>query len=141
MISTRALWTLVRAGDLRARVRANRDGVAAIRLHLAGAAVGTGLLDALADGPATTEELARRMAVPDAALLEAFLRVVAEVRFVAGGDGAPWTLTSRGRAAVDDDLVRAPTRRSRASTPRCTGSSARCSPVVRRGGTSSSRAR
>ena len=107
MISTRALWTLVRAGDLRARVRANRDGTAAIRLHLAGAAVATGLLDALADGQATTEELARRMAVPDAALLEAFLRVVAEAGFVAGGDGAPWTLTSRGRAVVDDDLVRA----------------------------------
>ena len=35
MISTRALWTLVRAGDFRARVRANRDGAAAIRLHLA----------------------------------------------------------------------------------------------------------
>jgi SAM-dependent methyltransferase len=107
MISTRALWTLVRAGDFRARLRANRDGAAAIRLHLAGAAVGTGLLDALADGAATTGDLARRMAVPETSLLAAFLRVVAAAGFVAGGGNEPWRLTSSGRAVVDDDLVRA----------------------------------
>lgn len=107
MISTRALWTLVRAGDLRARMRANRDGAAAIRLHLAGAAVGTGLLDALADGSATTAELARRMAVPGTAPLEAFLRVAAAAGLVAGGGDEPWRLAARGRAVVDDDLVRA----------------------------------
>jgi SAM-dependent methyltransferase len=107
LISTRALWTLVRAGDLRARVRANRDGVAAIRLHLVGAAIDTGLLDALADGPAPTEELARRMGVPGSPLLVAFLRVVAAAGLVDGGGDAPWRLTPRGRAVVEDDLVRA----------------------------------
>lgn len=107
MISARALWTLARAGDLRARARAQREATAAIRLHLASAAVATGLLDSLAGDSATTAELGRRMAVPNASLLEAFLRVVAEAGFVTGGDGTPWRLTSRGRAVVDDDLVRA----------------------------------
>ncbi|TFV91618.1 class I SAM-dependent methyltransferase [Blastococcus sp. CT_GayMR20] len=107
LISARALWTLVRAGDLRARVRANREGTAAIRLHLAGAAVGTGLLDVLAEGPAPTAELARRMGVADTALLGAFVRVVAAAGFVDGGTDGPWRLTARGRAVVGDDLVRA----------------------------------
>jgi SAM-dependent methyltransferase len=106
LVSPRTLWTLVRGGDLRARVRANREGAAGIRLHLAGAAVSTGLLDSLAGGEASTAELARRMEVRDAALLEAFVRVVAAAGFVAGG-GTAWRLTARGRAVVDDDLVRA----------------------------------
>lgn len=107
LISTRALWTLARAGSLRARVRANREGVAAIRLHLAGAAVDTGLLDALAVGGASTAELARRLAVADEELLRAFLRVVAAAGLVEGADAGPWRLTRSGRAVVDDDLVRA----------------------------------
>lgn len=107
LISTRALWTLARAGNLRARVRANREGVAAIRLHLAGAAVDTGLLDALADGPLSTGELARRMGTDDEALLGAFVRVVASAGFVESRDEVAWRLTSSGRAVVEDDLVRA----------------------------------
>ncbi|MGY5892276.1 class I SAM-dependent methyltransferase [Blastococcus deserti] len=107
MISTRALWTLARAGNLRARVRANREGVTAIRLHLAGAAVDTGLLDSLAAGPATVGDLARRMAVEDEVLLTAFVRVVASAGLVRGQDGGSWELTAHGRAVVDDDLVRA----------------------------------
>jgi SAM-dependent methyltransferase len=107
LISTRALWTLARAGNLRARVRANREGVAAIRLHLAGAAVDTGLLDALADGPLSTGDLAQRLGTDDEALLGAFVRVVAAAGFVTGGDGVSWRLTSSGRAVVEDDLVRA----------------------------------
>jgi hypothetical protein len=67
LISTRALWTLARAGHLSARVWANREGVTAIRLYLAGAAVDTGLLDALAGGGASTGDLARRMGVDDEA--------------------------------------------------------------------------
>jgi SAM-dependent methyltransferase len=100
LTTPRALWTLARAGNLRARIRANRDGAAAIRLHVAGAAVDTGLLDALASGSAPTAELATR--------LGAFLRVVAAMGLLRGGqDGGPWELTANGRAVVDDDLVRA----------------------------------
>ena len=107
LISTRALWTLAREGHLRARIRANREGVAAIRLHLTGAAVDSGLLDALADGGASTAELTRRMGGADEDLLAAFLRVVAAAGLVTGTDGGFWRLTARGRAGVDDDLVRA----------------------------------
>ncbi len=103
-----ALWKVVRAGNLPARVRANRDGVAAIRLHVAGAAVDTGLLDALADGGGTTGELARRLGATDESLFGAFLRVVEAMGLIAGGtQGGTWRLTARGRAVVDDDLVRA----------------------------------
>ena len=106
LVSARALWTLARAGNLPARVRANREGVTAIRLHLVGAAVDTGLLDALAAGDADDEALARRMAVDDAELLAAFVRVVESVGLVRLRRGS-WGLTARGRAIVDDDLVRA----------------------------------
>lgn len=107
LISTRALWTLARAGNVRARVRANREGAAGIRLHLAGAAVETGLLDALAGGGASLGELARRLGADDEALLAAFVRVVASAGLVHGRDDGRWQLTARGRAIVDDDLVRA----------------------------------
>ena len=107
MFSTRALWTLARAGHLSARIRANREGVTAIRLHLTGAAVDTGLLDALADGGASTVEVARRMGVADEELLAAFLRVVAAAGLVTETDRGSWRLTGSGRAVVDDDLVRA----------------------------------
>jgi SAM-dependent methyltransferase len=107
LISVRALWTIARAGRLRARVRANRTGVAAIHLHLAGAALDSGLLDALASGPGTLGDLARRMAVRDEALLAAFVRVVASAGLVDGPDGGPWRLTRRGRDMVEDDVVRA----------------------------------
>lgn len=106
LISARALWTLARSGSLRDRLRANRDGVAAIRLHLAGAAVGTGLLDALAAGGADVAELARRMGTEDAELLEAFVRVAAAAGLVRSR-GDAWELARHGRAVVDDDLVRA----------------------------------
>jgi SAM-dependent methyltransferase len=94
-------------GNLRARVRANREGVAAIRLFLVGAAVDTGLLDALTDGPAAVDDLARRLQVDDAELLAAFVRVVASAGLVRDRDGGSWELTAHGRAIVDDDLVRA----------------------------------
>jgi SAM-dependent methyltransferase len=102
------MWKIVRAGNLRARLRANRDGGAALRLNVAGAAVRTGLLDALADGGATTRELAQRLSAGDEALLGAFLRVAVAVGLLrAEGIDGPWQLTARGRAVVGDDLVRA----------------------------------
>jgi SAM-dependent methyltransferase len=103
-----ALWKIVRAGNVLARLRANRDGVAALRVNVAAAAVRTGVLDALAGGSATTAQLGRRLPAADESLLMAFLRVVAAVGLVRsdGAEGA-WRLTDRGRAVVRDDLVRA----------------------------------
>ena len=107
MISARATWQLLRAGDLRGRLRATRDGQAAIRLNLVAAGLATGVLDALADTPAPTPELAARTAVVDVGLLTAFLRVLAAAGLVAGDGTGPWRLTGHGRTAVGDDLVRA----------------------------------
>jgi predicted O-methyltransferase YrrM len=107
MVNPGALWKIVRAGHPRARLRATRDGLTAVRLHLGAAAVETGLLDTLATGDATTAELARRLGAVDEELLTAFLRVAASVGMVSGGEGRPWRLTARGRAIVEDDLVRA----------------------------------
>lgn len=106
MVETPALWKVVRAGNLRARMRATRDGLAAIRLNVGGAAVDTGVLDALAAGPASTADLARELHLSDEKLLATFLRVVASTGLVED-EGRQWSLTGRGRAAVDDDLVRA----------------------------------
>ena len=103
-----ALWKVLRTGDVRARLRATRDGIAAIRLHVAGAALATGVLDALAAGSASTAELAHETGAADERLLETFLRVVASTGLVrGGGDEGPWRLTARGRAVIDDPLVRA----------------------------------
>ena len=105
MPDPRVLADVLRAGHLRARVRAGRDGLAAVRLQLVAAALDVGLLDALADGPSTTEELAGRLDLADRDLLGPFLRVLAAAGLVAG-DG-PWRLTRAGRAVVVDDVVRA----------------------------------
>lgn len=105
-IETPALWKIARAGNLLARMRTTRDGLAAVRLHVGGAAVQTGILDALAAGPATSAELAGELRLADQKLLGTFLRVVAANGLVRD-EGGRWLLTSRGRAAVDDDLVRA----------------------------------
>lgn len=107
MISPRATWTLLRAGDLRGRLRATRDGQAAIRLNLVAAGLATGVLDALADAPSPTSRLAARTSAVDADLLAAFLRVLAAAGLVAGDGTGSWRLTGHGRAAVADDLVRA----------------------------------
>src|SRR4051812_30321979 len=108
MISARATWQLLRAGDLRARVRATRDGQAALRLHLVAAALDGGLLDALAAAPAGTDDLAPPLDVSDRGLFAAFLRVVAAAGLIGrDSDDGPWRLTAQGRAVLDDDLVRA----------------------------------
>ena len=104
--TARTLLTLLRAGNVRARLRVTRDGQAAVRLNLGAAALRTGVLDALAGGPAATSDLARRLGVPEEALLAAFLRVLAAAGLVRD-DGGRWSLTAGGRAVVDDDLVRA----------------------------------
>ena len=66
------------------------------------------MLDALAAGSASTAELARETGATDERLLETFLRVVASAGLIrGGGDEGPWRLTSRGRAVIDDPLVRA----------------------------------
>ncbi len=106
LISPRALFQLLRTGDLRARWRVAQDGQAALRLQVVSAALDTGVLDALAQAPTGTAELARRTAATDPDLLEAFLRVATVVRLV-DGDGARWRLARAGRAVVEDDLVRA----------------------------------
>ena len=105
-METPALWKVLRAGNMRARLRANRDGLAAIRLHVGGAAVDSGALDALAAGPATTSELAKQLGMTDGKLLATFLRVVAAHGLIRD-DGTQWSLTASGRAVVDDDVVRA----------------------------------
>ncbi len=109
LIGPRALLRLLRTGDLRARLRVTRDGQAALRLQVGSAALATGVLDALAQAPATTAEVAASTGVGDPDLLEAFLRVAAATGFLDGdphGDGTRWRLTRTGRAVVDDDLVR-----------------------------------
>ncbi|MGK5169060.1 methyltransferase domain-containing protein [Geodermatophilus sp. CPCC 205761] len=106
MISARATWRLVRAGNLPARLRATRDGQTAVRLQIVGAALDTGVLDALAERPATTADLAARTGATDTALLAAFLRVL-EAAGLAEGRAGTWRLGKQGRVVLDDDVVRA----------------------------------
>ena len=107
LVNPGTLWKVVRAGRPVTRLRATRDCLTAIRVHLCAAAVETGLLGVLAGGDATTADLTCRLGVVDEELLLAFLRVAASAGLVSGGEGRPWHLTGRGRAIVDDDLVRA----------------------------------
>jgi len=106
MLSARATWRLVRAGNLRARIRATREGQTALRLALVGAALRTGVVDALAGSAVGTAELARRIGSTEPDLLAAFLRAAAAAGLLSGDDDA-WALTARGRTLLDDDLVRA----------------------------------
>jgi predicted O-methyltransferase YrrM len=105
MPNPRVLVEVLRSGNLRARLRAARDGQAALRLQLIAAALDLGLLDALAGGAASTAALADRLGATDPDLLAAYLRVLAAAGLVAG-EGS-WALTGAGRAVVDDDQVRA----------------------------------
>jgi hypothetical protein len=107
MISPRATWKLLRAGNLRGRLKVTRDGQAAIRLNLVAAGLATGVLDGLAEGPAPTADLAARISALDGDLLAAFLRVLAAAGVIRGDGRGPWRLAAQGRAAVQDDLVRA----------------------------------
>jgi hypothetical protein len=57
----RVLAEVLRTGNLRARLRAAREGLTGVRLQLTAAALDLGLLDALGEGPASTEQLAGRL--------------------------------------------------------------------------------
>ncbi|MGY1727438.1 class I SAM-dependent methyltransferase [Geodermatophilus sp. SYSU D01062] len=105
MPDPRVLAEVLRGGDLRARLRAAREGLTGVRLQLIAAALDLGLLDALGEGPAGTEQLAGRLGVVDRDLLAAYLRVLTAAGLVTG-DGS-WRLTRSGRAVVGDDVVRA----------------------------------
>jgi SAM-dependent methyltransferase len=105
MPSPRVLVEVLRSGNLRARLRAARDGQSALRLQLVAAALELGVLDALAGGEAGTADLADRLGATDQDLLGAYLRVLAAAGLVAGEDS--WALTGTGRAVVEDDQVRA----------------------------------
>src|SRR3954468_8496054 len=105
MPNPRVLVEVLRSGNLRARLRAARDGQAALRLQLIAAALDLGLLDALAGGPVGTAALADRLGAVDQDLLAAYLRVLAAAGLITG-EGS-WALTGAGRAVVDDDQVRA----------------------------------
>jgi SAM-dependent methyltransferase len=106
MTGARSAWRMARAGHLRARVRATREAESAVRVALTGAALATGVLDALAGEPATSEELARRTGAANPALLAAFLRVLAAAGLVTGA-GDRWRVAARGREVLTDDFVRA----------------------------------
>jgi hypothetical protein len=105
MPNPRVLAEVLRSGNVRARLRAAREGLTGVRLQLVAAALGLGLLDALGEGPADTEQLAGRLGAVDHALLAAYLRVLAAAGLITG-EGS-WRLTRFGRAVVDDDVVRA----------------------------------
>ena len=105
MPNLRVLAEVLRSGNPRARLRAARDGLTGVRLQLIAAALDLGLLDALGEGPASTEQLAGRLGAVDHDLLAAYLRVLAAAGVVTG-EGS-WRLTRFGRAVVGDDPVRA----------------------------------
>ncbi|HEX6444532.1 MAG TPA: class I SAM-dependent methyltransferase [Streptosporangiales bacterium] len=105
MPDPRVLAEVLRSGNLRARLRAARDGLAGIRLQLIAAALDLGLLDALGEGPAGIAQLAGRLGAVDRDLLAAYLRVLAAAGVVTG-EGS-WRLTRFGEAVVGDDPVRA----------------------------------
>ena len=105
MPNPRVLAEVLRTGNLRARLRSAREGVTAVRLQLVAAALQLGLLDALSQGSASTEQLAGRLGAVDQDLLGAYLRVLTAAGLVTG-EGS-WRLTRFGRAVAGDDVVRA----------------------------------
>ena len=106
LLSPRATWGVLRAGDLRTRLRALREAQGGLRLHLVAAALSTGLVDALADGGRTTAELATELGAEDEPLLTAWLGAAAAAG-VLRSDGDRWSLTRFGAALREDDLARA----------------------------------
>lgn len=101
-----AALRLARAGDVRSRLTAARDGQAAVRVAAAAAGLRTGLLDLLRQGPATTRALATRGGWSDESLLASFLLTLSELGLVRLSTGR-WRLTRRGRSVLGDDVVRA----------------------------------
>lgn len=96
----------VRSGDFRARLAALRDGQAAVRLAAVDAGLRTRVLDMLGAAPGSTSDLAARGGWSDEEMLAALLHVLAGMSLVRASEGT-WKLTRRGRAVVEDDVVRA----------------------------------
>jgi len=100
------MFQIARSGDFRARLRAVRDGQAAVRLAAVGAGLRTGVLDQLREAPSTAGELAKRAGWSNETILEGLLQVLAGLGLVhSSRDG--WELAARGRAVLEDDVVRA----------------------------------
>jgi predicted O-methyltransferase YrrM len=104
-MDVRAMAKVVRAGDVRSRVRALRDGQGGIRLATTAAALDLGVLDAL-ETPATVEQLAERLGFVDLELFRAFVATLAAARLVKQS-GARVALARRGAAVRSDPVVRA----------------------------------
>lgn len=102
---------MLRSGAPLTRLKAFRDGQAAVRMALVGAALELGVLDALSDRTATTRELVDALAahdVPmsDVALFDAYLQVLAAAGLV-DLDGSRWQLSRKSRSILEDDVARA----------------------------------
>ncbi|HJR39003.1 MAG TPA: class I SAM-dependent methyltransferase [Nocardioidaceae bacterium] len=107
----RTTLTVLRSGAPVARLKAFRDGQAAMRIALVGAALELGVLDALSGRTATTRELVDALAandVPmsDVDLFDAYLQVLAAAGLVDLG-GSRWRLTRKSRSIMEDDVARA----------------------------------
>jgi protein-L-isoaspartate O-methyltransferase len=104
-MDVRALAMVMRGGNLRARVGAVRAGQSAIRVAMTGAALDSGVLDALRE-PRTVDDLASRLGFADRDLLLAFVRTLEASRLVRQAGGRH-EITRRGRAIADDPVARA----------------------------------
>lgn len=96
----------LRAGDIRARMAAFRQGNQALTVAVTGAALRTGALESLARRPSTTEDLAGRLGWTGVGVAGAFLRTLAAYDLVVDRGGV-WQVTRRGRRVLGDDVVRA----------------------------------
>lgn len=95
-----------RSGDMRSRMRAIRDGQAAVRLAAVGAGLRTGALDRLLRAPSTTAQLAHDAGWSDDDLAEGLLRVLSAMG-LARSAGGRWELTRQARTLLEDDVARA----------------------------------
>lgn len=105
-MNLRAALTLLRAGDFRTRMAAIRAGQQATKVARIAAAVDTGLLDALADGARSVEQLAEATGAEDLPLLRALLQVLG-IEGLLKLDDDTATLTPRGERLVADPVARA----------------------------------
>lgn len=105
MISVRAAVQVANAGRPLARLRAIRDGNAALRVAAAHAALRLGVLGELRQ-ETSPRRLADGLGLPDVALLDAFLRVLTAHGLVTTRNGRS-RLTRHGTAILDDAVVRA----------------------------------
>jgi SAM-dependent methyltransferase len=97
---------MLRSGNIRERFRILRDGMAAIRVSAAGAALRTGVLVSLENGPRDAESLSRAIGATDSVLVVPFLRTLEEIGLIRSAEDR-WTLTRRARALLADPLARA----------------------------------